>query len=183
MGGYGSGRWGTSKTDAKPLVEDSHVLCVNHLVRRGIVRAGSRKAGVLTWSRGGVPTACVSYEAEVGAEAGKLRLRYTVHRAGGRRDDHDYSLALVSSVLCSGGRRWWFRCTACRAGGASCGRRAEKLYLPPGGVVFACRRCHDLAYTSSRESRKHTALYRGLAASMGLPAGRVRAALLRGCRR
>ena len=32
----------------------------------------------------------------------------------------------------------------------ACGRRARKLYLV--GRYFGCRRCHDLAYTSTQQS-------------------------------
>lgn len=44
-----------------------------------------------------------------------------------------------------GGSRPWFVCP-----GEKCGRRAAILYLR--GVRLLCRRCHDLAYQSQRES-------------------------------
>lgn len=43
-----------------------------------------------------------------------------------------------------GGKRAWFRCPA-----KGCGRRVAILY---GGAIFACRRCHRLAYESQREA-------------------------------
>jgi hypothetical protein len=47
-----------------------------------------------------------------------------------------------------GGRRWWFTCPRC-------GRRAQKLYLPPGRGDFACRHCHRLSYDSrSRDAHE-----------------------------
>ena len=41
-----------------------------------------------------------------------------------------------------GGSKFFFRC--------SCGRRCAKLYLPPQGTQFACRRCHRLLYFAQR---------------------------------
>jgi hypothetical protein len=84
---------------------------------------------------------------------------------------------LLTSRLVSGGLRWWFRCPACRGGGPPCGRRVGKLYLPPGGKVFACRHCYDLAYTSSRESRKYNSMFRSLAAETKLPVAVVKRVL------
>ena len=43
-----------------------------------------------------------------------------------------------------GGVRVWFVC--------GCGRRCGKLYLPPDGDIYRCRRCYGLAYTSQRVS-------------------------------
>jgi len=80
----------------------------------------------------------------------------------------DYPVALVTTSLPSGGRRWWFQCVASRNGGLPCGRRVSKLYLPTGGKVFACRRCYDLAHRSSRESRKWDSMFKVLAADTGL---------------
>ncbi len=34
--------------------------------------------------------------------------------------------------------------------GRSCGARVKKLYLPPGGRYFGCRRCHDVTYESAQ---------------------------------
>ena len=48
-----------------------------------------------------------------------------------------------------GGLRWWFRCPG-ECDGRSCGRRSHKLYLPAGGVGFACLLCHGLVYSSTR---------------------------------
>src|SRR5262245_10188937 len=45
------------------------------------------------------------------------------------------------------GRQWWFHCP-------SCYRRCSWLYLPPGALKFACRRCWGLAYYSQRTRRR-----------------------------
>jgi hypothetical protein len=52
-----------------------------------------------------------------------------------------------------GGLRLWFACPAC-------GRGARKLFLPPGGTEFGCRRCHGLTYMSSQESATRVNFYR-----------------------
>lgn len=44
------------------------------------------------------------------------------------------------------GSRWYFRCRV-REGSSFCNRRADALYLPPGGDEYACRVCHGLTYT------------------------------------
>jgi hypothetical protein len=42
-----------------------------------------------------------------------------------------------------GGKRYWFSC--------SCGKRAGRLYLPPGQRVFRCRQCYNLTYESAQQ--------------------------------
>jgi hypothetical protein len=52
-------------------------------------------------------------------------------------------IQIVASRPNFGGSRYWFLC--------QCGRRVGRLYLPPRRNKFACRRCYDLTYESSRE--------------------------------
>ncbi len=54
-----------------------------------------------------------------------------------------YHVRIVRTPCNLGGRRAWFICPA-----VGCGRRVAILY---GGGIFACRRCYQLAYASSRE--------------------------------
>jgi hypothetical protein len=179
MGGYGSGRWSGGKWDAKTLVEDCRFLDVGAFVRDRVIAPGQSRRGSWTWSRNGQKVAAVGFEANVGATNGTLRLAYLIGRAGGEKTTLDYVVPLVTTALVSGGRRWWFLCPACRRGEAPCRRRVAKLYLPPGGRIFACRRCHELAYTSSRESRRYDCAFAGLAAEMGLPFGTVKRQMMR----
>lgn len=83
------------------------------------------------------------------------------------------SIALTFLDLPWGGRRSYFRCPG---SGAPCGRRALKLYWPglhPAG--FACRRCHQLVYRSTRQpsrARRWGALNRigdQIASDTGIP--------------
>ena len=82
MGGFGSGRWGWSKSDAKALVADCRCLDIGRLVQEGVVRAGRHAAGSWRWTRDGETVASVGYEVGAGADAGTLRL--TVHGGPGR---------------------------------------------------------------------------------------------------
>lgn len=51
-----------------------------------------------------------------------------------------------------GGQRFWFVC--------ECRRRAGRLYLPPGEMVFRCRVCNDLTYASAQEHNTQRAKMR-----------------------
>ena len=179
MGGYGSGRWGWRKSDAKTLVEDCRVLDIGPLVRERVVCPNLIRRGTWQWTRNGEKVASVGYLVDTEADKGTVRLTYTVGRDGQEQKRMEYAVPLVTTALTSGGRRWWFRCVASRNGEPRCGRRAGKLYLPPGGRVFACRRCYDLAYTSSRESRKFVRLHKTLAAQIGCSVEMVKAVLKR----
>jgi hypothetical protein len=179
MGESGSGRWGWSRSDAKTLVEDCRVLDIGLLVREGMVRPHQFRRGGLSWTRNGEKVAAIAYEADTREDDGTVRLMYTVGREGQEAVTKDYAVPLVTTTLVSGGRRWWFRCTACRDGGPPCRRRVGKLYLAPGGDVFACRHCYDLAYTSSRESRKWDRMFRDLAASTGFSLATVKSVMTR----
>jgi hypothetical protein len=185
MGGYGSGRWKWGKSDAKTLVEDCRSLEINRLVREKVVRPEACARGRWVWSRDGAEVASIGYVVTTQADSGTLHLFYTVGRDQDRQS-LGYDIPLVTTVLVSGGLRWWFVCVASRDGGPTCHRRVGKLYLAPGGTVFACRHCYDLAYTSSRESRKWDALFQELAIAEGLPVGEVKAEMMqdrRACER
>jgi hypothetical protein len=164
MGGYGSGRSGAGKT----RVESCRSIDINRLVQEGVVRPGHSSRGGWKWTQDGEEVSSLGYEVETQAEAGTLRLRYRVMSAEGEGASQDYKIALVTTLLVSGGRRWWFLCPACRNGTPPCRRRVGKLYLPPGGRIFACRRCYDLAYESSRKSYHSSKLWDSIGAAAGL---------------
>jgi hypothetical protein len=52
-----------------------------------------------------------------------------------------YCIGCSWTCLVRGMRQWWWTCP-------DCGRRCATLYLPPNESLFACRRCHHLAYHS-----------------------------------
>lgn len=69
------------------------------------------------------------------AETGKISLEV----AGG----YSQEIAVVSTASNLEGLVRWFICPACQ-------NRVGKLYLPPGEVVFLCRKCHNLGYRAQQ---------------------------------
>ena len=145
---------------AKTLVGDCWRLEIGFVQREGYLTGGGRFGGV-TWTRGerktgaiglmSWPRALAATYAGAGAryrlqdvgdgEIAGLTLSYSVNGA-----PECYPVLLTYTTLASGGRRPWFVCPA-----ALCGRRCGVLYLAPGGRIFACRRCYDLAYPCQQD--------------------------------
>ncbi len=161
MGGYGSSRWGCHTK--KRTVEDGLSLDVGKLVRDGILNSSETYGGSLTWrsTRSGEVRGSVSFDRRRVGDELLFIVRYTVTRRNGEKVDVENRIPCETTPLHFGGVRWWFRCP-------SCGRRAGKLHLPPSALRFACRTCHDLAYTSSQE---HDKKMDALAASIGKEVG------------
>lgn len=99
-----------------------------------------------------------------------MRLRY---RLVGDDKSMDLDVPLSISDLPWGGIRWWFTC-GMNGDERYCGRRVSKLFLPPEGRRFACRRCHGLTYKSCQESHKYDACDRRLARDIGVTVQEVR---------
>jgi hypothetical protein len=70
-----------------------------------------------------------------------IRLHYAVNSK-----PMDYKVYLTSTRCNFGGVRWWWLCP-------STGRQVAKLYLPPGGTIFAARKAYRLPYRIQRESK------------------------------
>ena len=157
MGGYGSGRWrGHTKKD---IVEDCRILDVNRWTREGILREGVHHFGGWKWCNAatGEETASVGYEVDTTDMAYSwARLSYTFTRT---QEHMDYTISLQTTRPSFGGVRWWFTCPLLRLGRA-CNHRVSKLYLPPGGRYYGCRRCYDVTYQSCQESDKRVSVLR-----------------------
>lgn len=137
MGSCNSGRRG-----GKCMVESGLRLDINRLLRQRNILPGQHVSGCLTWgnTRAGEKTASIGYEASLmSPDAAWVRLHYTAN--GGPKD---YRVRLEAMPCHYGGLRWWWVCPAS-------GRRAAKLYLPPGATMFAARKAYRLAYRSQRE--------------------------------
>lgn len=151
MGGCGSGRRG-----GRNLTDDFLRLDVRKLQRAGVLQPGWRGSWQWMWRSG--------RKADILIEASEssIRLRYTNPR-NGQRKDYDYRVRLSRSTCHYGGSRPWFVCPAC-------GRRVAILY---GGSVYACRRCHQLAYESQRETSGDRAIRKAdaIRRRLGWPAG------------
>jgi len=110
-------------------------------MRDGILREGLRHSGTCRWTsptgelRGGVSfqvnTIDVAYPT--------VRLLYTMPGTG----ELDHAVRLQTTQPYWGCVRWWFTCPLVM-NGRRCGRREEKLYLPPGCKYYGCRRCYDV---------------------------------------
>jgi hypothetical protein len=141
MGGMGSGRYG-----GRPTVEDALALDLGKLLRDRLIRPGATITSSLHWrnTRTGAEIASIGYSCRMSAAAGTFVADYAVTRRG-ERVPVLLSIGLVSSPQPFGGRRWWWICPIT-------GRRAAKLYKPPGGDRFASRQAWGLAYRSQRET-------------------------------
>lgn len=152
MGGLGSGRtegWGG------PVVEDARSLDVDHLVREGVLKPNYLASGRWSWTRiaTGEREASIGFVVETGADAGTLRLRYSVTPYGGAPRSLDYQVALVTTRPHFGGLRWWFLCPTSKS-------RVRKLYLHASCDYFLSRQALGLTYTSCREDEMYRALRR-----------------------
>jgi hypothetical protein len=150
MGGPNSGNYG-----GRPTVEGGLVLDLYRLIRQGTFKPGGWR-GSITWTEvySGRETARVGYESFMGEDSGRVRLTYTTTNSWtGEKHSSDYWVQLVTTPQPFGGRRWWFICPRTND-------RVSKLYLPPGGRVFASRAFYRLGYRSQRESPRDRALGR-----------------------
>jgi len=165
MGGFGSGNpHGLSR---RWTVEQSLILDVNRLVSDGIIRPRHRIKASVHWldSPSGDPGSAVHLCADALASiTGRLSLKYALLIDG---RTINYPIGLSTSELPRGGRRWWLHCPL-KKDSRPCNRRSAKLYLPPGGVHFGCRNCHDLTYQSCQESHKNRFISKLLASMAGL---------------
>lgn len=115
-------------------------LDVRYLQRNGFLRPGSSSS--LRWSRRGEPFGSINLR----AWDDRVVLSYRTRKHDSEEwSAKEYPVSLEWTRCNYGGERAWLRCPAAR-----CGRRVAILY---GGSIFACRRCHNLAYDSQSETR------------------------------
>lgn len=115
-------------------------LDVRYLQRNGYLRPGTGSSQ--KWSRRGEQFASIN----LSAWDGHVTLSYrTRDRGSDEWEQKEYPVSVEWTRCNYGGERAWFRCPA-----LGCGRRVAILY---GGSIFACRRCHNLAYDSQSETR------------------------------
>jgi hypothetical protein len=129
------------------LVEDCLELAVDELARQGLFRTPLDTRATLSW--GSEHPLDISDPIEVLVELGRFCPRFTLAyeiRQDGKSFPRRHRVGLEQTWPQFGGWRWWFSCPRC-------GRRCDKLYLPPDAADFACRRCHGLLYLSQRLGR------------------------------
>jgi hypothetical protein len=115
-------------------------LDVRSLKRNGYLRPGTSSSQ--TWSCRGELSGSINLTA--GDDHVTLSYR-TRDRGSEEWQQKEYPVSFQWTRCNYGGKRAWFRCPA-----SKCGRRVAILY---GGSIFACRRCHNLAYDSQSETR------------------------------
>ena len=76
----------------------------------------------------------------------RIELTYSNTRQGERKDVRQ-TVHLTHTVPNYGGKRWWMLCPVS-------GRRVGKLYLPPGGDIFASRQAWRLGYQCQRDAAR-----------------------------
>ena len=142
----------TTRPWTKLAVEDCLTLSTADLASCCVLDPGCR-SGLWRWGEGqGAPT--MEYECSVNrAGYAYLTLRYST-----QGESHSYCVSLVSTVLPSRGRRWWFKCPLKDV-------RVANLYLPPGAIRFASRQAHNLTYRSCQESGRLTRRVRRMAST------------------
>lgn len=144
-------------------LEDSLTLNIDRLVRDGMIRQGPW-FGTLNWTRSGtgekVASAGYHHIKENGIHI--VKLSYHVTHRDGKKHEVNQRIALQTTLMPSGGLRWWFTCPMQR-----CGRRVGRLHVPPGYMYFGCRCCYNLTYTSCNESHKNDGLYALIARNLG----------------
>jgi hypothetical protein len=137
MGGYFSTRWNFERIRQHTDLLLS--LDVRWLGRIGALQPGA--VAVPSWTFRGEPSGHIV--TRMNRDGDRLTLDYKTRATG----ETDWTPRMVHVWLDAtpchyGGERLWFRCPHCQS------RRA--VLFSTGGV-FACRQCHDLAYTSTRE--------------------------------
>jgi hypothetical protein len=158
MGSHRSGR--RLFIDAKTTVEACRSIDIVQWSREGLTRPGTNSCGTWEWrsSRTGGVQSSIDYRIDMTDP--HVRLQYVITKTGER---FDYCVDVVPTYPHYGGLRWWFLCPVTVASRA-CGRRVRKLFLRPGGSLFACRQCCRLSYTSQRTD----AMNRALAKAQGI---------------
>ena len=146
MGGYGSGR--LNYCAAMTTVEDCLKLDINFMQRKKFVVAGV--SGKLTWSRWGEVFSSISYRVRKACYGDDLILVLT-YTATIREEKYpiEEEICIIKTPAYYGNYRYWISCPLCGRTDKLC-----KMYLPPGGKYFGCRRCYSLTYESCNESHK-----------------------------
>lgn len=145
MGGYDSTRWNYERIrqDTDPLLK----LDVRWLNRIGALRPGAMAHP--SWSCRGEPSGNIL--TIMSQTRPCLTLSYSTQRPGEDWQPVREAVWLDTTPCHYGGERMWFLCPGCN-------RRRAVLFSVGGR--FRCRTCHDLAYTSTRESSFDRAIRR-----------------------
>lgn len=142
MGGYGSGRWRYHV----PKVTVECCLSVDAAVLKEEIVSiyrGTYSGAELPWSVSGRMQGTLRIVLRQGWRGGVMMYLYFT----GDSQRAAETIFLQTTTPHYGGFRFWLICPL-----PECKRQVRKVYLPPGGYYFACRRCHHLTYRSCQEA-------------------------------
>lgn len=131
---------------ARALTEHRTSIDIRRWAREGMLTLGYR--GSWAWIRNGEVDSAIRMR----AEADRVVLEYEARNGGNQWTNQKYPIRIQRTPCKLGGSRAWFLCPA-----SGCGQRVAILY---SAGVFACRRCCDLAYASTREDAGDRAIRR-----------------------
>jgi hypothetical protein len=154
MGAPGSTRW--NNHIKKCTVEDCLFLDINKLSSDRIVLEGINTFGILIFrkAKSDQVVSSVGYEINtLNFSSLFIILFYTILNTG-QKIDSVIHLDHIEQYF--GGVRFFFKCP-------SCNKRVAKLYKPPCGIYYSCRKCHELIYRSSQEQHRFDGLYSRIA--------------------
>lgn len=136
MGSKGSGRrW---RLDAKDRIEERLKIDIRVWHRKRLLQ--SPKSFSWKWLRTGQRLSAIA----VHVRSEKIILDYRHQNIKDEWVDKKYWIFIQWTSCNYGGKRPWFICPV-----NDCRRRVAILY---SGSIYACRHCHQLAYTSQREA-------------------------------
>lgn len=154
--------------------EDCLTLDMKDLVKLGVVLQGKRQRGRLQWYNHvlKMPIGTIDFAVDCcRLEASTAVFTYTLYET---RKKIDLVVSLTTTRPNYGGLQWYFKCPIKNSVGARCGRRARKLFLPPGEERFGCRWCHGLTYQSHQRSSAALGILGALAARKGVDVEEIR---------
>jgi hypothetical protein len=135
MGGYGSGYW--YRWNSKATVESQYKIDIRSLKKRGYLHPGT--SGTLSWGSSGEKYNSIGFR----VETDRLALNYHNQQNGGAWEQIEDEIFFTWTPCNYGGNRQWFLCPGCN-------RRVAIVY---GSKYYRCRYCHNLTYSSQRESK------------------------------
>ena len=133
--GAPSGRRTTPPSSLRPAIEPATCLVLD-IARLGLTRDRGRRVQILASS---------AYQAGLRFSLAAMGNDVGVVCHGGRYGAQAFFEQVISLTYTRSfgtGERVWLSC--------DCGRRAGKLYLPPGETAFACAECLDLHLNHDR---------------------------------
>lgn len=138
-------RMGRKRWTNRLTVDDCLSLDVESFRRAGMIPSISRGlSGTLTWTHcSGAFLGRLDYVTVVDWEGTTIRIREQLAKLHSELTEiPEQKIQVTTTEPYLGGERFWFYC--------ACWRQVGKLYLPPGEVVFRCRRCYNLIHKSAQ---------------------------------